>query len=198
MPPKAARGGPKSKSNNTQSRDSSNRAKKKNTRKLPPRDRLVHDGVTNPSDDAAPEDNSAALILDGVADTLNAAASDDNEAAITKTTKSVSDRAEKLPLRDNSNDVGTIETVLRTPVARALYNAYTGPGTQFNVLSEGTARTPKNPSATNKATPVSSLISSEKNSNCCRCQQGINCQSQSPRAQKTDANGEHEDSTKDQ
>jgi hypothetical protein len=162
MPPKAARGGLKSKSNNTQSRDSSNRAKKKNTRKLPPRDTLVHDGVTDPSDDAAPEDNSAASILDGIADLLNVAASDDNKAAITKTTKSVSDRAEKLPPHDNSDDVSTIETALGMPAARALYNAYTGPGTQFNVLSEGTALTPINPSATNKATPVSSLISSKE------------------------------------
>jgi hypothetical protein len=79
MPPKAARGGPKSKSDNSQSRDSSDRAEKKNTRKLLPRDRLVHDGVTDPSDDAAPEDNSAASILDGIADPSNAAASDDNE-----------------------------------------------------------------------------------------------------------------------
>jgi hypothetical protein len=162
MPPKAARGGLKSKSDNTQSRDSSDRAEKKNTRKLPLRDRLVHDGVTNPSDNAAPEDNSAALILDGIANLSNAAASDDNEAAITKTTKSVSDRAEKSPPRDKSDNVGTIETALRTPAARALYNAYTGPGTQFDVLSEGTALTPKNPSATNKATPVSSLISSKE------------------------------------
>jgi hypothetical protein len=163
LPPNAARGGPKSKSNNTQSRDSSDRAEKKNTCKLPPRDRLVHGGVTDPSDDAASEDNSAASILDGVADPSNAAASDDNEAAITKTTKSVSDRTEKLPPRDNSDDIGTIETALRMPAARALYNAYTGPGTQFDVLSEGVALTPKNPSATNKATPVSSLISLKEN-----------------------------------
>jgi hypothetical protein len=129
MPPKAARGGLKSKSDNTQSRDSSNRAEKKNTRKLPPRDRLVQDGVTDPSDDAAPEDNSTASILDGIANPLNAAASDDNKAAITKTMKSVSDRAEKSPPRDNSDNVGTIETTLRTPAARALYNTYTGPGT---------------------------------------------------------------------
>jgi hypothetical protein len=159
MPPKAARGGLKSKSDNTESCNSSDRAEKKNTCKLPPRDRLVHDGITDPSDDAAPEDNSAALILNGVADPSNTAASDDNEAAITKTTKSVSDRTEKSPPRDKSDDVGTIKTTLRTPVARALYNAYTGPGTQFDVLSEGTGLTPKNPSATNKATPVSSLIS---------------------------------------
>jgi hypothetical protein len=159
MPPGAARGGPKSKSDNTQSRDSSDRAEKKNACKLPPRDRMVHDGVTDPSDDAATEDNSAALILDGVANPSNVAASDDNEAAITKRTKSVSDCAKKLPPRDNSDNVGTIETVLRMPAARALYNAYTGPGTQFDVLSKGTALTPKNPFTTNKATPVSSLIS---------------------------------------
>jgi hypothetical protein len=162
MPPKAAKGGPKFKSDNTQSRDSSNRAEKNNTRKLPPHDRLVNDGVTNPSDDAAPEDNSAASILDGIADPSNAAASDDNKAAITKTTKSVSDRAEKSPPHDNSDNVSTIKTALRMPATLALYNAYTGPGTQFDVLSEGTALTPKNPSATNKATPVSSLISSKE------------------------------------
>ncbi len=129
---------------------------------MPPRDRLVHNGITDPSDNAAHEDNSAALILNGIADPSNAAASDYNEAAITKTTKSESDRAEKSPPHDNSDNVGTIETVLRMPAARALYNAYTGPSTQFNVLSEGTALTPKNPSATNKATPVSSLISSKE------------------------------------
>ena len=149
MPPKAAKaGGTKPKPESTQKRDSSVTAEKKNTRKTPLRNQSVNNSVAHPSDDVAPENNSAVPILESVTNPSNTAASD---AANPTPTESVSHRS---PSHNNSDDNRTAETRIDIPETRAFLDT---PGE-----SRGTEPPPTNPSAGDHTTPVSSLISSKR------------------------------------